>query len=565
MAWLWLAALAAVSACVRSQSALVVAGEFRAAGGVGGLQNIALWNTNAWSRLAGQPLGEGIVWSVAVYAGELVAAGRYNLAGAAFVSNIARFDGFRWSEMGTGLEMILTPQYDVDVQALLPFKNTLIVAGYFDTAGGARASNIAQWDGVAWAPLGEGVNNEVFALAEFNNNLIVGGEFFTAGGAQAFYIAQWDGLAWSTLGGGITSGQGSKVFALTVYNGALLVGGTFEEAGGVPAAHIARWDGAAWSAVGAGVNSPVGPLAPSVNSFAVFRGDLILGGRFQSAGGQQANRIARWDGTAYTPLGSGLNDEVNVVTVYDDRVIVGGRFNSAGGIPIAQIAQWDGSAWSTMGFADEFDSYTWFHAFTIVTVASTWVTGWGGAVEGGFSGFRTEGGGWGGGGWVYEGGWGGDRTCSAQARPAGPVLHVMPVLHNACGFFFLFADLANCTLPGVTWRSQYYTPANVLVEDVLEFAANTSFTQSLTAFPFQTCGNPNTLAWSGSYGQTSEVDLILAYAACSSSGAGCLACGAASQVAVQYKFSSDCEVLTVLSPDSDEVRTYYANAKSEAS
>ena len=58
MAWLWLAALAAVSACVRSQSALVVAGEFRAAGGVGGLQNIALWNTNAWSRLAGQPLGE---------------------------------------------------------------------------------------------------------------------------------------------------------------------------------------------------------------------------------------------------------------------------------------------------------------------------------------------------------------------------------------------------------------------------------------------------------------------------------------------------------------------------
>jgi hypothetical protein len=363
-------AVATVVVGAWAQSALIVGGEFRAAGGLGSLQNVAQWNGNGWTRLAGPPLGEGIVWALAAYQDHLVAAGRFVLAGTAFVNNIAHWDGMQWRALGLGLQVVLTPTVQVDVQALHVFRNALVAAGTFDTAGGVRATNVAQWDGATWAPLGTGVNNEVYALTTYNERLVVGGEFFQAGGQAARYIAQWDGAAWAPLGAGITD-QGGVVYALAVYGGALLVGGTFTEAGGVPVAHLARWDGQAWSAVGAGVSSPVGPLAPSVNSLTIYGGALVLGGRFQSAGGAQANRIARWDGVAYSPLGSGLNDEVNVVAAYGGKVVVGGRFSTAGGAPIPQLAQWDGERWSSLGFADEYDSYTWFHALLVVTAPST--------------------------------------------------------------------------------------------------------------------------------------------------------------------------------------------------
>ena len=364
------AALAATAAAQSVATALIVGGEFRAAGDQTGLQNIVQWDGRAWSRLAGLPLGEGIVWSLAVYDQQLIAAGRYDLAGTDFVNNIAAFDGFTWRPLGSGLELILTPQYDVDVQAMLVFKNTLIAAGYFDTAGGVRASNIAQWDGASWAPLGEGVSNEVHALTIYNNNLIAGGEFVNAGGVQVRYIAQWDGTVWSALADGVTM-PNAKVYALIVYNGLLVVGGDFDEVSGLPVSNIATWNGSSWAALGAGVSSPVGPRSAQVNGFTLFRGDLILAGRFQAAGGSQANRVARWDGAAYYPLGNGLNDESTAIVTYEDNVIVGGRFNAAGGQPINQLAQWDGANWSDLGFAAEYDSYTWFHAFQTVAVAGT--------------------------------------------------------------------------------------------------------------------------------------------------------------------------------------------------
>jgi hypothetical protein len=36
-------------------------------------------------------------------------------------------------------------------------------------------------------------------------------------------------------------------------------------------------------------------------------GDLIAGGYFTTAGGVSANRIARWNGTSWSALGTGMN------------------------------------------------------------------------------------------------------------------------------------------------------------------------------------------------------------------------------------------------------------------
>ena len=47
----------------------------------------------------------------------------------------------------------------------------LYAAGYFTTAGGSAAYNIAKWDGSSWTALGSGMNSRVNALAVSGSEL----------------------------------------------------------------------------------------------------------------------------------------------------------------------------------------------------------------------------------------------------------------------------------------------------------------------------------------------------------------------------------------------------------
>jgi hypothetical protein len=54
---------------------------------------------------------------------------------------------------------------------------------------------------------------------------------------------------------------------------------------------------------------------------------------FTSAGGSTASRIARWNGTSWSPLGAGLDDWVYALAVLPTgKVGAGGRFSAAGGM-----------------------------------------------------------------------------------------------------------------------------------------------------------------------------------------------------------------------------------------
>jgi hypothetical protein len=61
------------------------------------------------------------------------------------------------------------------------------------------------------------------------------------------------------------------------------------------------------------------------------------------AGGQSANNIARWNGTIWQPLGSGLNTPAQCLAVYAGEVVVGGNFTLAGGQSALLIARWLGA------------------------------------------------------------------------------------------------------------------------------------------------------------------------------------------------------------------------------
>jgi hypothetical protein len=188
------------------------------------------------------------------------------------------------------------------------------------------------------------MNGIVYELAVLpNGDLVAGGDFTTAGGVSANRIARWDGSSWSPLGSGVSAGtSGGYIAALAVLpNGDLVAGGWFSSAGGVSANRIARWDGSSWAALGSGVNGGVGAIAVLPN------GDLVASGSFFTAGSVAANQIARWNGSSWAALGSGIAAAPSSATgiaalavLPSGELVVGGLIATAGGVPSNHFARW---------------------------------------------------------------------------------------------------------------------------------------------------------------------------------------------------------------------------------
>jgi hypothetical protein len=231
-------------------------------------------------------------------------------------------------------------------------------------------SNIARWDGTSWSSVGPGISGSVTSLAVFDDGsgpaLYAGGSFQMIAGQWVLSIARWDGAAWSPVGGGIGTFGVNSVDALAVYDdgsgAALYAGGRFELAGGIPAANIARWDGSTWSALGSGI--PSGGLVESLRAFDDGSGSkLFVGGQFLSAGGVAAHGLARWNGSSWLAApGSGFTGGVFAMEVFDDgsgpALYVGGGVTSAGGLPASRVARWDGVSWSALGSGTDKIVYT---------------------------------------------------------------------------------------------------------------------------------------------------------------------------------------------------------------
>ena len=353
------------------------------------VNNIARWDGTAWLEVGGGVTGAAFpsVWTLAAFddgtGAALYTTGFFTNAGAATAPGFARWDGKTWSEVPGSPEGGRFGS--TFLQALAVFDDgsgpALYVGGDFDHAGGNPAINIVRWNGAAWSPLFDGLNDMVSALTVFNDGsgpaVFAGGSFTGVSSQTLLRIGKWDGAQWSPLGSGVTAGVISShgttfppaVSALTVFDdgfgNALYAGGTFSVIGGEAALNIAKWNGSSWFRLGSGMtggtHSLLGPL-PGVFALESFNDGsgpaLFAGGLFTEAGGVPAAAIAKWDGARWSALGSGLGPPqfgglAKAIAVFDDgsgpALYVGGRFTMAGGIAANFIARWDGASWSSVG------------------------------------------------------------------------------------------------------------------------------------------------------------------------------------------------------------------------
>jgi hypothetical protein len=199
--------------------------------------------------------------------------------------------------------------------------------------------------------------------------LYVGGQFEKAGSLTVHSIARWDGSAWEALDGplgvGIATDNGDSfegVSSLAVYDSGdgpvLVVAGRFDSAGGQDADNIAIWNGSEFAPLAGG--GILGAISHGVHALTVTdlgEGPLLVaGGWFNQAGGVSVSNSAAWNGSFWSalsaPAGEGTNAPVNALTSFDDgsgiAVFAGGDFSAAGGVPCAGAAKWDGTLWTPL-------------------------------------------------------------------------------------------------------------------------------------------------------------------------------------------------------------------------
>lgn len=234
----------------------------------------------------------------------------------------------------------------------------IYVAGTFSIIGGIVANNIAKWDGTQWNSLGSGTNGQVRDMIFKDGELIVIGSFTQAGGISSGKVAKWNGNSWISMH--LSNSSQTVIGSVEIYNDTLYLGMRMSSA----YTTMYKRSGSIWLAVpnspdyivdlhvlnnnlyiarNGGVyvydgNSFTNLVQNNVNiigtiSTITSKGDsIIVGGSLTWIDGVYVNKLALWNGTSWSALGS-FNSSVNALHVFNNELYVAGGFNDPAYLP----------------------------------------------------------------------------------------------------------------------------------------------------------------------------------------------------------------------------------------
>ncbi len=141
----------------------------------------------------------------------------------------------------------------------------------------------------------------------------------------------------------------------------LFIMGSFTTVDGIPARGIARRVGNTWVALGNGMPSVNNLIRWDPDGSGPAPAELVVGGMFTVDNNITYNRVARWNGTTWSPMSAGFtndsNASVNRLFLFDfdaqgpeaPRLIAAGRFFNSGTTTVNSIASWNGDRWEPIG------------------------------------------------------------------------------------------------------------------------------------------------------------------------------------------------------------------------
>jgi hypothetical protein len=317
------------------------------------------WQNNEWKDvgLEKDHSVDGEVYAIAIDGTDIYVGGRFITAGGDTMNNIAKWDGQKWSALGTGVSD--------KVNAILVHEGKIYVGGIFGRAGGISARRIAIWDGESWSACARGLNNPVYTLGALGNDIYAGGNFTKADDSLwVRHIARWDGVQWHDVGGdgsmdsagGLDGYYSSYVSSMATDGDTLYVAGYFGRAfqsdGTYLSTHsIVKWDGQTWSAV-----APISKYNVTVNALLVEGGQIYASVDHYIPGVGDAHSIFMWNGVEWTALGGDFSIPNGVswcmiytITKIGETIYAGGNFESnSDDNGVKYMAFWNGTAWKAL-------------------------------------------------------------------------------------------------------------------------------------------------------------------------------------------------------------------------
>src|SRR6476646_9723451 len=114
-----------------------------------------------------------------------------------------------------------------------------------------------------------------------------------------FFVQTSKAQNWESVNGGANNGLGC-IFTDTL-NNTLYATGYFDSIGGIYSPYIAKWDGTSWSSMGSGLTN----FAGARHVFDIYNNKLVFVGAIFNP---VYTNVASWNGTSWDSIGSNFRD-----------------------------------------------------------------------------------------------------------------------------------------------------------------------------------------------------------------------------------------------------------------